>query len=120
MFVSSVWYAVWLPTCLTFSIRRVGFVEVQDSQKVDLPASVEDVTQYYEVAEKVSNAPQCDFMWSVVAEEAREKQFAHRAITAEVGDMPPAPTYELDWLYVADAAVKVSFFATPWDKRYNH
>ena len=106
--------------CLTFSIRRVGFVEVQDSQKIDLPASLEDITQYYEVVEKVPIAPQWDFMWSVVAEEAREKQFAHRAITAEVGDMPPAPAYESDWLYVADAAVKVSFFATQWGKRCQH
>ena len=51
---------------------------------------------------------------SVVAEEAREKQFAHRAITEEVGDMPPAPAYEMDRLYVADAAVKVSVFASIW------
>ncbi|KAI1797576.1 hypothetical protein LXA43DRAFT_1126097 [Ganoderma leucocontextum] len=87
---------------------RVGFVEVQDSQKVDLPATLEDIKQYYEVVEKVANAPHWDFMWSVVAEEAREKQFAHRAITAEVGDMPPAPAYESDLLYVADAAVKMA------------
>ncbi|PIL30968.1 transcription factor [Ganoderma sinense ZZ0214-1] len=86
---------------------RVGFVEVQDSQTVELPGTLEEIQEYFEVVEKTSNAPQWDFMWSVVAEEAREKQFAHRAITAEVGDMPPIPAYESDWLYVADAAVKI-------------
>lgn len=97
----------------------MGFVEVQDSQKVDLPATLEDIKQYYEVVEKVPNTPQWDFMWSVVAEEAREKQFAHRAITAEVGDMPPASAYESDWLHVADAAVKVSVIANPRGKDIN-
>ncbi|KAM5532192.1 hypothetical protein V8D89_014148 [Ganoderma adspersum] len=87
---------------------RVGFVEVQDTQKIDLPLTLDDIEEHYEVVEKVPNAPQWDFMWSVVAEEAREKQFAHRAITAEVGDMPPAPAYEVDWLHVADAAVKMA------------
>lgn len=92
----------------------MGFVEIQDTKKIDLPVSLDDIEECYEVVEKVPSAPQWDFMWSVVAEEAREKQFAHRAITEEVGDMPPAPAYELDWLYVADAAVKVSVFASIW------
>ena len=89
------------------SHRRVGFVEIQDSQTVDLPASIEDIEQYYDVSEKGPNAPPYDFMWTVVAEEAREKQFAHCAFTAEVGDMPPAALYDSDFLQVADAAVKV-------------
>ncbi len=87
--------------------RRVGFVEVQDSQKVNLPASLEDIEQHYDVIDKVPNAPAWDFMWTVVAEEAREKQFAHCGFTTEVGDMPPVASYESDFLQVADAAVKV-------------
>ena len=57
--------------------------------------------------EKVPTAPQWDFMWTVVAEEAREKQFAHNAFTMEVADIPQAPTYEDEFLYIADAAMKV-------------
>ena len=85
----------------------MGFVEIQDTKKIDLPVSLDDIEEYYEVVEKVPSAPQWDFMWSVVAEEAREKQFAHCAFTAEVGDMPPAALYDSDFLQVADAAVKV-------------
>ncbi|TBU34929.1 hypothetical protein BD311DRAFT_828299 [Dichomitus squalens] len=87
---------------------RVGFVEVQDSQKVDLPATIEDIKRHYDIVEKVPSAPTWDFMWSVVAEEAREKQFAHQAFTAEVGGMPPSPSYESEFLYVADTAVKMA------------
>ncbi|RPD63262.1 hypothetical protein L227DRAFT_544094 [Lentinus tigrinus ALCF2SS1-6] len=87
---------------------RVGFVEVKDIQKVDLPASIEDIEQYYDVVEKVPNAPAWDFMWTVVAEEAREKQFAHCAFTADVGDMPPSASYDSDSLQVADTAVKMA------------
>ncbi|KAI0724234.1 hypothetical protein C8T65DRAFT_704140 [Cerioporus squamosus] len=87
---------------------RVGFVEVQDSQKVDLPASLEDIEQYYEVSEKVPTVPAWDFMWTVVAEEAREKQFAHCSFTAEIGDMPPTASYDSEFLQVADAAVKMA------------
>ncbi|RDX56211.1 hypothetical protein OH76DRAFT_605431 [Lentinus brumalis] len=87
---------------------RVGFVEVQDSQKVNLPASLEDIEQHYDVIDKVPNAPAWDFMWTVVAEEAREKQFAHCGFTTEVGDMPPVASYESDFLQVADAAVKMA------------
>ncbi|KAJ8462329.1 hypothetical protein ONZ51_g10973 [Trametes cubensis] len=87
---------------------RVGFVEVRDSQKVVLPASVEDLEREYDVVEKVPTAPAWDFMWSVVAEEGREKQFAHHAFTVDVGEMPPSSSYDSDFLQVADAAVKMA------------
>ncbi|KAI0768599.1 hypothetical protein BD413DRAFT_563329 [Trametes elegans] len=87
---------------------RVGLVEVKDNPKTVLPASIEDLEGEYEVVEKVPTAPPWDFIWSVVAEEGREKQFAHHAFTAEVGEMPPTSTYESDFLQVADAAVKMA------------
>ncbi|KAI0359061.1 hypothetical protein OH77DRAFT_1396288 [Trametes cingulata] len=87
---------------------RVGFVEVQDGQKTVLPASVEELERIYDVVEKVPTAPPWDFMWSVVAEEGREKQFAQHAFTAEVGDMPPSNAYESEFIQVADAAVKMA------------
>lgn len=97
---------------LTFFCRRVGFVEVDTSQTVDLPASLEDVAKHFDIVEKVPTAPSWDFMWSVVSEEAREKLFAHHAFTAEITDMPPSSSgYTSDIQYVADAAVKVSFSA---------
>ncbi|CDO70216.1 hypothetical protein BN946_scf184942.g16 [Trametes cinnabarina] len=71
---------------------RVGFVEVQDSQKTVLPRSIEELEQLYDIVEKVPTAPHWDFMWSVVAEEGREKQFAQHAFIAEllkgVGEEP--------------------------------
>ena len=82
---------------------------MQDSQKVELPATLEDIKQHYDIIEKVPSAPPWDFMWSVVAEEAREKLFAQHAFTAEVGEMPPALSYDSESLYVADSAVKVRF-----------
>ncbi|KAI0651544.1 hypothetical protein C8Q79DRAFT_933943 [Trametes meyenii] len=87
---------------------RVGFVEVQDSQKTVLPASIEALEREYDVIEKVPSAPAWDFMWSVVAEEGREKQFAQQAFTVEVGDMPPTGSYESEFTQVADAAVKIT------------
>ena len=72
-----------------------------------LPVSVEDLEREYDVVEKVPTAPAWDFMWSVVAEEGREKQFAHHAFTVDVGEMPPSSSYDTDFLQVADAAVKV-------------
>ncbi|KAI8995421.1 hypothetical protein BD414DRAFT_410090 [Trametes punicea] len=87
---------------------RVGFVEIQDSQKSVLPASVEELEQEYDVVEKVPTAPPWDFVWSVVAEEGREKQFAQHAFVTEVGDMPPAGSYESDFIQVAEAAVKMA------------
>ena len=88
--------------------RRVGYVEVQSS--VLLPDSLGDIERYYDVIEKVPGAPPWDFMWTVPAEEAREKQFAHHAFTSEVADMPPVASYDSDFLQVADAAVKVRPF----------
>ncbi|OSD05907.1 hypothetical protein PYCCODRAFT_1383895 [Trametes coccinea BRFM310] len=87
---------------------RVGFVEVQADQKAVLPSSIEELEQAYDVVEKVPTAPPWDFMWSVVAEEGREKQFAQHAFIAEVGDMPPVTSYESDFIQVADAAVKMA------------
>ncbi|KAI0670210.1 hypothetical protein C8Q78DRAFT_1039662 [Trametes maxima] len=87
---------------------RVGFVEVQDIQKTVLPASIEALEREYDVIERVPSAPAWDFMWSVVAEEGREKQFAQQAFTAEVGDMPPTSSYESEFAQVADAAVKIT------------
>ncbi|KAI9068032.1 hypothetical protein FKP32DRAFT_1588061 [Trametes sanguinea] len=87
---------------------RVGFVEVQADKKTILPASIEELEQTYDVVEKVPTAPPWDFMWSVVAEEGREKQFAQHAFTAEVGDMPPVSSYESEFIQVADAAVKMA------------
>ena len=93
---------------LTVYHSRVGFVEVDTSEKIDLPSSLEEIIQHFDVFEKVPAAPPWDFMWSVVSEEAREKLFAHHAFTSEVADMPPAPSpYAADIQYVADAAVKV-------------
>ncbi|KAI0823034.1 hypothetical protein BC628DRAFT_1365542 [Trametes gibbosa] len=86
---------------------RVGFVEELDGQKTELPASIEELERMYDVVEKVPTVPPWDFMWSVVAEEGREKQFAHHAFTADVGDMPPTSSYESEWLHIADAAVKM-------------
>ncbi|KAH9853100.1 hypothetical protein C2E23DRAFT_885087 [Lenzites betulinus] len=86
---------------------RVGFVEVQDGQTV-LPASVEELKRAYDVVEKVPTVPPWDFMWSVVAEEGREKQFAHHAFTVDVGDMPPTSSYESEWIQIADGAVKMA------------
>ena len=48
-----------------------------------MPASVEDLEREYDVVEKVPTAPAWDFMWSVVAEEGREKQPPENA---SVGD----------------------------------
>ncbi|KAI0374486.1 hypothetical protein BV20DRAFT_961659 [Pilatotrama ljubarskyi] len=87
---------------------RVGFVEVQDGQKTVLPSSVEELERTYDIVEKVPAAPPWDFMWSVVAEEGREKQFAQHAFTVEVGEMPPTSSYESEFLQVADAAVKMA------------
>ncbi|EIW64510.1 uncharacterized protein TRAVEDRAFT_139409 [Trametes versicolor FP-101664 SS1] len=87
---------------------RVGFVEVQATQSTVLPASVEDLEAAYDVVEKVPTAPPWDFMWSVIAEEGREKQFAQHAFTADVGDMPPTAPYESEWIQIADAAVKMT------------
>ncbi len=85
--------------------RRVGFVEVRAN--VELPASIDDIEKHFDVAEKVPTAPPWDFMWTVVAEEAREKQFVHNAFTSEVADLPPVTSYDSDFLQVAEAAVKV-------------
>ena len=99
---------------LTVNHSRVGFVEVDTSEKIDLPSSLEEIIQHFDVVEKVPAAPPWDFMWSVVAEEAREKLFAHHAFTAGVGDMPPtSSTYPSDTQYVADAAVKASYPRVP-------
>ena len=84
-------------------------MEVDAGHKINLPASIEDIAQHFDVVEKVQVAPPWDFMWSVVAEEAREKLFAHHAFTSEVEEMPPAPSsYASDIQHVADAAVKVT------------
>ncbi|KAH9912240.1 uncharacterized protein BXZ73DRAFT_107525 [Epithele typhae] len=87
---------------------RVGFVEIDANQKVDLPATLEDIDEHYDVVEKHPSAPPWDFMWTVVAEEAREKLFAHHAFTADIEDMPPASSHKSDLQYVADAAVKIA------------
>ena len=88
-------------------------MEVDAGHKINLPASIEDISQHFDVVEKVQVAPPWDFMWSVVAEEAREKLFAQHAFTAEVGEMPPAPSYDSESLYVADSAVKVRVLLAP-------
>ncbi|KAI0762701.1 hypothetical protein C8Q74DRAFT_1371700 [Fomes fomentarius] len=85
---------------------RVGFVEVRAN--VELPASIDDIEKHFDVAEKVPTAPPWDFMWTVVAEEAREKQFVHNAFTSEVADLPPVTSYDSDFLQVAEAAVKMA------------
>lgn len=80
---------------------------MQATQSTVLPSSVEDLEAAYDVVEKVPSAPAWDFMWSVIAEEGREKQFAQHAFTVDVGDMPPTVLYESEWIQIADAAVKV-------------
>lgn len=85
---------------------------MQATQSTVLPASVEDLEAAYDVVEKVPTAPPWDFMWSVIAEEGREKQFAQHAFTADVGDMPPTAPYDSEWIQIADAAVKVRAVST--------
>jgi len=85
------------------SVRRVGFVE-RDAA-VELPSSVEELLEFYEMEKTTVTAPPWDFMWSSVVDEGREKQFLSHSFTRE----PETITAETigDDVGTAEAALKV-------------
>ncbi|KAL6299663.1 hypothetical protein BKA93DRAFT_741989 [Sparassis latifolia] len=86
---------------------RVGFVEQSSDVQIALPATVEQVETTWEVVDKRLPAPAWDFMWNVVAEEGREKQFAQQAFLTKMNEVPPVNDYPLEYTYVADSALKM-------------
>lgn len=90
------------------SYRRVGFHEPEEKGRIALPVTVEELEQLYEVSDKTVTAPPYGFLWDVVAEEGREKQFVHQAFISDVEDMPYVAGYPSDDGYVADAALKMT------------
>lgn len=58
-----------------------------------------------------------DFIWNAVTEDKREKQlFAKSMLVDEMGPSIEAP-YEVDDMYVAEAAVKVSYVLLPRERK---
>lgn len=96
--------------------RRVGFVELSRDADFTLPCDVNRLNSRWEVQEKSIVAPQFDFVWSLSAEEGREKQLAQHAFTTNLPEMPPVAEYSEKALFVADSAMKVRL--TKWDALY--
>ena len=97
--------------------RRVGFHEPEHKDRIALPASVEQLEQIYEIIDKPVAGPSFGFIWDVVAEEGREKHFAQQAFHSGMESMPHVPGYPSEEVYVADAALKMTF-GTP-NEDYN-
>lgn len=93
---------------IEFSNRRVGFQEPEEKGRIALLVSPENIDELYEVSDKLVTAPPYDFIWNVVAEEGREKHFNQQAFVRDIDDMPHAPGYASEDVYVADSALKMT------------
>lgn len=87
--------------------RRVGFVDLSRDADFILPCDVHQLNSLWEVQEKPIIAPQFDFVWSLSAEEGREKQLAQHAFTTNLPEIPSITEYPSETLFVADSAMKV-------------
>ncbi|OBZ79916.1 Transcription factor tau subunit sfc3 [Grifola frondosa] len=88
---------------------RVGFLELSNTKsKAILPTSVDQIDQVWDMVENSMIAPAWDFMWSVVSEEGREKQFAQHSFIAELNEMPAVGAYASESIYIGDSALKMT------------
>lgn len=76
---------------------------------MQLPSTVEQLLASCDVIEKTIVSPPWDFMWNSITEEGREKQMFSQAFVVDDDAVLPTPIYDSDSLYIAEAAVKVSF-----------
>lgn len=90
--------------------RRVGFVETDEPASVNLPDTIKELEDNWDVIEKPISSSRYDFLWTGSSVEVREKEFLARALTINNYELPSLENYLSEPLYVADSALKVLSF----------